>query len=134
MTSCAAFSVTQPGHSVQHTYASRTAANPCVKQACKQDVEYQQQPVKQQDVWQQADFDAISVPSYCNLSEEEVQRIQRSFFLGKPVMKHTASPEQALQQLVSRGYTSWKEYLLKVELALTATDARLATAFCPYPS
>ncbi len=64
----------------------------------------------QQDVWREADFDAFSVPSFCKL---EVQRIQRNF-LGRPVMQHGSSSDEALQQLRSKGYSSWKEYLLQV--------------------
>ncbi|KAL3147105.1 hypothetical protein ABBQ38_015062 [Trebouxia sp. C0009 RCD-2024] len=64
------------------------------------------------DVWREADFDAIPVPSFCNLPKEEVQRIQRNF-LGRPVMQHGSSPEDVLQQLRSKGYSSWKEYLLQ---------------------
>ena len=55
----------------------------------------------QQDIWRQADFDAIPVPSFCSLPQEEVQRIQRKF-LGRPVMQHGSSCDEALQQLRSK--------------------------------
>ena len=67
----------------------------------------------QQDIWRQAGFDAIPVPTFCSLPQEEVQRIQRNF-LGRPVMQHGSSCDEALQQLRSKGYSSWKEYLLQV--------------------
>ena len=80
----------------------------------------------QQDVWRDADFDAIPVPSFCKLPKEEVQRIQRNF-LGRPVMQHGSSSDEALQQLRSKGYSSWKEYLLQVEKCSVFSCSKLGS-------
>ena len=97
---------------------------------CRQKAE--SQSAKEQDVWRQADFDAISIPSFCNLPKEEVQRIQQNF-LGRPVMQHGFRSDEALQQLRTKGYSSWKEYLLQVGTYPVSLCSKLCSHYLRQP-
>jgi len=121
----------QPGYPpVQQAPANRAPVYTPFGRQCRQKAE--SQSPKEQDVWREADFDAIPVPSFCNLPKEEVQRIQRNF-LGRPVMQHGSSSDEALQQLRSKGYSSWKEYLLQVGKCPVFSCSKLCSHYLYQP-